>query len=75
MTSHAAKKRHRNDPMSTKTTNPAPLTITDAARHLGVTREHLSRVIHGHRESRSLWARFSALVSQPANANPNRRQP
>jgi hypothetical protein len=61
--------------MSTKSINPAPLTITDAARHLGVTREHLSRVLHGHRESRSLRARFTALVSIPTNPKPTRRQP
>lgn len=36
-------------------------TITEAARALGVTREHLSRVIHGHRHSRSLTARYSQL--------------
>jgi CRP-like cAMP-binding protein len=56
--------------MSTKSITPAPLTITDAARHLGVTREHLSRVIHGHRESRSLRARYSDLVSRVTNRNP-----
>jgi CRP-like cAMP-binding protein len=40
----------------------SPITIQDAARSLGVTREHLSRVIHGHRESRSLRDRYAALV-------------
>ena len=36
-------------------------TITDAARVLGVTREHLSRVLHGHRQSRSLTRRYAEL--------------
>ena len=39
-------------------------TITDAARALGVTREHLSRVRHGHRQSRSLSHRYAQLTGQ-----------
>ena len=45
---------------------PADLnTITGAARLLGVTREHLSRVRHGHRHSRSLNHRYAQLTGQP----------
>jgi hypothetical protein len=33
--------------------------ITAASAALGVTCEHLSRVLHGHRQSRSLSARFA----------------
>lgn len=40
---------------------PGPDTITAAAQQLGVTRTHLSLVIHGHRQSRSLTARYTAL--------------
>ena len=36
--------------------------LTEAARTLGVTREHLSRVLHGHRVSARLLRRFSALT-------------
>ncbi len=42
----------------------APLNQTEAARRLGVTREHLNRVLRGHRESRRLMAAWSALQSQ-----------
>lgn len=38
-----------------------PKSITASAAKLGVTREHLSRVLHGHRESASLTRRFRAL--------------
>lgn len=41
------------------------ITLTQAAAQLGVTREHLSRVLNGHRESRSLTRRFHALQSSP----------
>jgi predicted XRE-type DNA-binding protein len=37
----------------------------EAARRLGVTRWHLNRVLNGHRQSRSLTAKFNALQSQP----------
>lgn len=40
-------------------------TLTAAAAALGVTREHLSRVIHGHRQSRSLLRRYAALSDTP----------
>ena len=39
------------------------LTVTEAARILGVSRVHLSSVIHGRRPSRKLSARFEALLS------------
>lgn len=39
------------------------LYLTDAARTLGVSREHLSRVLHGHRQSRSLTKRFTSLLN------------
>jgi len=39
-------------------------TITRAAQELGVTRVHLSFVIHGHRSSRSLSARYQAWLKQ-----------
>lgn len=38
-------------------------TVTAAAIQLGVSREHLSRVLHGHRESRSLQSRYRNLIS------------
>ena len=45
---------------------PAPeesskLTVTEAARILGVTRVHLSYVKHGHRRSPKLLIRYQAL--------------
>ena len=40
--------------------------MTAAARELGVTREHLSRVLHGHRVSASLLRRYAALSPSPA---------
>lgn len=42
----------------------AKLTTSMAARSLGVTREHLSRVLHGHRQSRRLLARHAELLRQ-----------
>jgi transcriptional regulator with XRE-family HTH domain len=50
--------------MSTTKTRP-DLTLTAAAKALGVTREHLSRVLHGHRESRSLLRRYAAMTHAP----------
>jgi len=40
--------------------------IAQAAREFGVTREHLSRVLHGHRESRSLTRRYAAWAAKNA---------
>ena len=37
-----------------------------AAQRLGVTREHLNRVLRGHRQSRSLLRRYQALNQQEA---------
>ena len=39
------------------------VTVSAAARKLDVTREHLSRVLHGHRVSRSLTARYQELLA------------
>jgi DNA-binding phage protein len=41
-------------------------TISEAARILGCTREHLRRVLNGHRSSRSLTARYEALKTRQA---------
>jgi hypothetical protein len=43
--------------------------IGRASKDLGVTREHLSRVLHGHRISRSLTSRYAAwLQAQPPHS-------
>ena len=39
----------------------APMTQRRAALILGVTPEHLNRVLRGHRQSRSLLAKYQAL--------------
>ena len=49
------------EPVKAKKTGTPLRTITESARILGVTREHLSRVLHGHRDSRSLSRRFAEL--------------
>lgn len=38
-----------------------PLSQTLAAKKLGVTREHLNRVLRGHRQSRRLTTAFQKL--------------
>lgn len=38
--------------------------VAEAARILGCTREHLSRVLNGRRPSRSLTARYEALKAR-----------
>ncbi len=45
---------------------PKRLTVTRAALLLGVTRPHLSYVLHGHRKSRSLMRRYRALKKEAA---------
>lgn len=40
------------------------ISLTDAAVRLRVTREHLSRVLHGHRQSQSLLRRFRQLETE-----------
>lgn len=40
------------------------LTVTKAAELLGVHRVHLSRVLHHHRQSRSLTRRYQQLLAQ-----------
>jgi hypothetical protein len=44
----------------------APMTQTRAARFLKVTRGHLNMVLRGHRQSRSLLARYEALQMKEA---------
>lgn len=46
------------------------ITLTEAAAILGVTREHLSRVLNGHRESKRLTHRFHALLASRKPAKP-----
>jgi hypothetical protein len=43
---------------------PKKVTLTLAAQELEVTREHLSRVLHSHRVSRSLLRRYRELIKQ-----------
>lgn len=38
------------------------ITLSGAARALGVRRQHLSYVIHGHRQSRRLISDFTRMV-------------
>lgn len=40
--------------------------LSDAARKLGVSRTHLSLVLHGHRESASLSRRYRELAGKAA---------
>lgn len=44
------------------------ISLTHAAKELGVTREHLSRVLHGHRQSISLTKRFHDLTKSKKSA-------
>lgn len=46
--------------------NKPRISQAEAARRLGVTRWHLNRVLNGHRQSRSLTAKFHALQQQAA---------
>lgn len=39
------------------------LSITAAAKTLGVTREYLSRVIHGHLKSKRMTRRYTELIA------------
>jgi hypothetical protein len=45
------------------------LSVTRAAAALGVTRTHLSLVIHGHRKSRSLLKRWFELKRSTPNVS------
>lgn len=47
------------------TARQTALTLTAAAKMLGVTREHLSRVLHGHRQSRRLLQRYAVMATSP----------
>ena len=44
-----------------KNTSPAIVNQTAAAKKLGVTREHLNRVLRGHRQSRRLMNAWRKL--------------
>ena len=46
-------------------------TLTEASARLGVTREHLSRVLHGHRQSASLTRRFRELEKAVVSNKPH----
>lgn len=46
--------------------NARKVTQGFAARKLGVTREHLNRVLNGKRQSRSLLNRYNALLKTAA---------
>ncbi len=46
------------------------LGVATSAERLGVTREHLSRVLHGHRVSRRLTKRFHELTGANAEVAP-----
>jgi len=54
-------KKVEQQPKYVKQLEGRNITVTDAAKRLGVTRTHLSLVIHGHRQSRSLTQRYAAL--------------
>jgi plasmid maintenance system antidote protein VapI len=45
-----------------------PISQTAAAKKLGVTREHLNRVLRGHRHSRRLMSAWQALHRTPNRA-------
>jgi hypothetical protein len=55
-----------------KTYRRAPITDTEAAKQLGVTRGHLNMVINGQRESRSLTARYNALIESLPSTEPSK---
>jgi hypothetical protein len=46
-------------------------TLSGAAVALGVTKGHLSRVLHGHRQSRSLMRRYTELTGLTSAPNRN----
>lgn len=50
-----------NNPESRQAVQKSRLTVTEAARRLGVTRVHLSYVLNGHRQSRRLLRRYQEL--------------
>src|ERR1019366_1416355 len=53
----------------------ALMTQTRAARLLKVTRGHLNMVLRGHRQSRSLLARYEALQVKEAKRMANQANP
>lgn len=48
------------------------ISMTAEARTLGVTREHLSRVLHGHRVSKRLLLKHAELLASHAKAAAHR---
>jgi transcriptional regulator with XRE-family HTH domain len=42
-------------------------TIASVARHLGITREHLSLVLNGRRQSRRILSAIQELPENPTN--------
>ncbi|MEI7911128.1 MAG: helix-turn-helix domain-containing protein [Verrucomicrobiota bacterium] len=64
MTSHVQQEREKSPRKS------SGISLTAAAKALGVTREHLSRVLHGHRVSASLSRRFAELSNPPKTTEP-----
>lgn len=50
----------------TKYHRPNRLDLVRRAKLLGVTHGHLSRVLSGKRQSRSLWRRFEELIEREA---------
>jgi hypothetical protein len=55
-------------PRQTPEKRAKTLSQRKAAKLLGVTPWHLNRVLRGHRESRSLLARYAALQAKHAAA-------
>ena len=54
--------RHNQNKVATRKDNHKPLPQGKRAELLGVTREHLNRVLNGKRESRSLLRRHLELI-------------
>jgi hypothetical protein len=52
-----------------------PMTQTRAAAVLGVTREHLNRVLRGRRQSRSLLARWESLKAEQTKVMTEKTNP
>ena len=58
--------RHTDKTVSAEKVNHKPLSQGHRARKLGVSREHLNRVLNGHRQSRSLLIRHKQLFQEAA---------
>lgn len=53
--------RHNQKTLAARKGNNKPLSQGHAAKQLGVSREHLNRVLNGHRQSRRLLAKLANL--------------